>query len=116
MAGFIKPQLATLYDGLHAGAWLYEVKFDGYRMQLHRQKKESHFYTRSGLDWVKQFSFLKDAMSELPPNVIIDGELVSVEQNGRTNFSQLQADLKAKKQSRLHFYAFDILNLSGADL
>ena len=114
--GFIPPQLATLYDGLPVGDWLYEVKFDGYRMQLQRQKGTPHFYTRSGLDWVKRFSFLTKAISQLPPNVIIDGELVSVEENGRTNFSQLQADLKAKKQQRLHFYAFDLLNLSGADL
>jgi ATP-dependent DNA ligase len=34
---FIKPQLATLYDGIPPGRWLLEVKFDGYRMQINRE-------------------------------------------------------------------------------
>src|SRR4051812_41260967 len=51
-----------------------------------------------------------------PPDVIIDGEVVSVEPNGRTNFSQLQADLKSNRQDRLTYYAFDILKLGKQDL
>jgi bifunctional non-homologous end joining protein LigD len=59
---------------------------------------------------------LTPAWEKLPPNIIVDGEVVSVEPNGRTNFSQLQADIKAGRQDRLTFYAFDLLFLDGEDL
>jgi bifunctional non-homologous end joining protein LigD len=113
---FIKPQLATLYDGIPAGKWLLEVKFDGYRMQINREKGKSRFFTRSGLNWLPKFSFIHQGLEKLPPDVVIDGEVVSIEQNGRSNFSQLQADLKAERQDRMTFYAFDILSLAGQEL
>ncbi|AMN40176.1 non-homologous end-joining DNA ligase [Rhodoplanes sp. Z2-YC6860] len=113
---FVKPQLATLFDGFPSGNWVYEIKFDGYRMQVSRSKGKSKFYTRSGLDWLNRFAFIKDGLGRLPPDIIIDGEVVSVEPSGRTNFSQLQADLKSGRQDRLTFYAFDILRLGQQDL
>ena len=113
---FIKPQLATLYDGFPPGKWIYEVKFDGYRMQANRSAAKSRFYTRSGLDWRSKFSFIEPGLAELPPDTIIDGEAVSVEPSGRTNFSQLQADIKSNRQDRMAYYAFDILFLDGEDM
>ncbi len=114
---FIKPQLATLYDDeVPAGKWLYEVKFDGYRMQANRELGKSRFFTRSGLDWLHKFSFIEAGMERLPPDVVIDGEVVSVEPNGRSNFSQLQDDIKRGRPDRMTFYAFDLLYLNGEDL
>jgi bifunctional non-homologous end joining protein LigD len=113
---FIKPQLATLYDGIPVGKWLLEVKFDGYRMQISRAKGKSQFFTRSGLNWLSKFSFIHEGLEQLPPNVVIDGEVISVEPNGRSNFSQLQADIKFNRQDRMTFYAFDILSMGGEDL
>lgn len=112
----VKPQLATLYDGFPPGKWVYEIKFDGYRMQAHRENGKSKFFTRSGLDWLNCFSFIHEGLKALPPDLIIDGEVVSVEPSGRTNFSQLQADLKSGRQDRLTYYAFDILKLGRQDL
>jgi len=113
---FIKPQLATLYDNVPTGKWLYEVKFDGYRMQVNREHGTSRFFTRSGLDWLRKFSFIGAGMEKLPPDIIIDGEVVSVEPNGRSNFSQLQDDIKRGRQDRMTFYAFDLLYLADEDL
>ena len=115
---FIKPQLATLYDydTVPSGKWLYEVKFDGYRMQVNRERGKSRFFTRSGLDWLNKFSFLHAGLEKVPPDIIIDGEVVSVEHDGRPNFSQLQDDIKRNRQDRMTFYAFDLLYLGGADL
>ena len=62
---FIKPQLATLYDGFPPGKWIYEVKFDGYRMQANRKGGKSRFYTRSGLDWLSKFSFINEGLNKL---------------------------------------------------
>ena len=52
---------------------------------------------------------------DLPYPAIIDGEVVVVHE-GRTNFSELQAELAAGRQDRLLYYAFDLLWLDGRDL
>ena len=89
--GFIKPQLATLRPSIPHGRWLYEVKFN-------------------------RFTFIHSGIEKLPDNIVVDGELISAEPSGRSNFSQLQADIKSGRQERLAFYAFDILYLGGQDL
>ncbi len=57
MPGFIKPQLAALRPKAPSGnQWLHEIKYDGYRVQLHVNKDRRTVYTRIGLDWTKRFS------------------------------------------------------------
>jgi bifunctional non-homologous end joining protein LigD len=108
MPGFIKPQLATLKARTPQGKqWLHEIKFDGYRVQIHLTKGRRKVYTRNGLDWTKRFSVIAGAL-DIPGQAIIDGEVVVVH-DGRTNFSELQAELAAGNQDRLVFYAFDLL-------
>src|SRR3954469_361794 len=90
MPGFIKPQLATLKSKAPKGdQWLHEIKFDGYRIQVHLQRGRKKVYTRNGLDWTKRFSTIAAALA-VPGEAIIDGE--------RTNFSELQAELAAGRQ------------------
>jgi hypothetical protein len=62
-------------------------------------------YTRNGLDWTKRFSVIAGAL-DIPGQAIIDGEVVVIHE-GRTNFSELQAELAAGRQDRLVFYAFE---------
>jgi bifunctional non-homologous end joining protein LigD len=112
MPGFIKPQLATLKARAPTGdQWLHEIKFDGYRVQIHLNKGKRMVYTRNGLDWTKRFSVIAGAL-DIPGQAIIDGEVVVIHE-GRTNFSELQADLAAGKQDRLVYYAFDLLWRDG---
>jgi bifunctional non-homologous end joining protein LigD len=108
MPGFIKPQLATLRATVPRGdQWLHEIKFDGYRVQIHLNRGKRKVYTRNGLDWTKRFSVIAGAL-DIPGQAIIDGEVLVVHE-GRTNFSELQAELAAGNQDRLTFYAFDLL-------
>jgi ATP-dependent DNA ligase len=108
MPGFIRPQLATLKSKAPAGSqWLHEIKFDGYRVQIHLNKGRRKVYTRNGLDWTKRFSLIAGAM-DVPGQAIIDGEVVVIHE-GRTNCSELQAELAAGRQDRLVYYAFDLL-------
>jgi bifunctional non-homologous end joining protein LigD len=94
MPGFIKPQLATLRSTVPKGdQWLHEIKFDGYRVQVHVNSDRKKVYTRTGLDWTKRFSVIAGAL-DIPGQTIIDGEVVVVHE-GRTNFSELQAELAA---------------------
>jgi bifunctional non-homologous end joining protein LigD len=112
MPGFIKPQLATLKSKAPKGEqWLHEIKFDGYRIQVHINRGRKKVFTRNGLDWTKRFSAIAGALDILG-EAIIDGEVV-VTHEGRTNFSELQAELAAGRQDKLVYYAFDLLWRDG---
>jgi bifunctional non-homologous end joining protein LigD len=112
MPGFIKPQLATLKAKAPVGPqWLHEIKYDGYRVQIHINAGRKKVYTRNGLDWTKRFSLIAGAL-DIPGQAIIDGEVVVVHE-GRTNFSELQTELARGDQDRLVFYAFDLLWRDG---
>ena len=63
MPGFIKPQLATLKSKAPKGEqWLHEIKFDGYRIQVHINRGRKKVFTRNGLDWTKRFSVIAGAL------------------------------------------------------
>ena len=112
MPGFIKPQLATLKTKAPKGdQWLHEIKYDGYRVQVHLNRGRKKVFTRNGLDWTKRFTEIAGALA-IPGEAIIDGEVVVVHE-GRTNFSELQAELAAGRQGRLVYYAFDLLWRNG---
>jgi bifunctional non-homologous end joining protein LigD len=114
MPGFIKPQLATLKDKAPRGDWLHEIKYDGYRIQVNINGAKKRVFTRNGLDWTKRFSVVAGAL-DIPGQAIIDGEVVVIHE-GRTNFSELQAELAAGRQDRLIYYAFDLLWRDDEDL
>jgi bifunctional non-homologous end joining protein LigD len=112
MPGFIKPQLATLKPNAPKGEqWIHEIKYDGYRVQVHLNAGRKKVFTRNGLDWTKRFTEIAGALA-IPGQAIIDGEVVVVHE-GRTNFSELQAELAAGRQGRLVYYAFDLLWRNG---
>jgi bifunctional non-homologous end joining protein LigD len=115
MPGFINPQLATLKSKPPKGQhFLNEIKYDGYRVQLHASGGRTTAYTRNGLDWTKRFSAISRAF-DFAGYAIVDGEAVVIK-DGRTNFSELQAALASGKQGRIEYYAFDLLYLDGYDL
>lgn len=87
--GFIKPQLATLKLKAPKGNYLHEIKYDGYRIQVHIDGDKRKAFTRNGYDWVKRFSRIAGAF-ECPPT-IIDGEVVVVHE-GRTTFPNSRAN------------------------
>ncbi|MGX1050858.1 bifunctional non-homologous end joining protein LigD [Bradyrhizobium japonicum] len=112
MPGFIKPQLTTLRTKAPQGEqWLHEIKYDGYRVQVHLNRGRKKVFTRNGLDWTKRFTEIAGALA-ISGEAIIDGEVVVVHEE-RTNFSELQAELAAGRQGRLIYYAFDLLWRNG---
>jgi bifunctional non-homologous end joining protein LigD len=115
MPGFIEPQLATVKSKPPKGEdHLHEIKFDGYRAQVHLLRGKPTIYTRGGFDWTRRFGPIVDAL-DIDVSAIFDGEIVVVDDN-RTNFSLLQADLADGRKDRLALYLFDILFLDGRDL
>jgi bifunctional non-homologous end joining protein LigD len=115
--GFIEPALATSIDKVPKGErWIHEIKFDGYRVQLHLAQEAVTVYTRRGNDWTKRFKKVADEAWHISAgSAIIDGEIVVPAANGTTDFSVLQNELKGKSTS-IVMVAFDLLYLNGYDL
>lgn len=117
--GFIKPELPQLVESAPEGEdWIHEMKFDGYRLQVHLRKTGGiHLFTRNGNDWKKKFPNLSEELSSLEvTDAIIDGEIVALDEKGRSHFQDLQNSLKGKDDEDLVFYGFDLLYLNGRDL
>lgn len=118
LPAFVEPQLATLVEEVPDGkGWLYEIKFDGYRAQFGCAGDKVRILTRSGLDWTDKFKTLAEAAADLAlDGAILDGEIVAVDANGATDFSELVRRLKAGNDKGLAFFAFDLLMADGADM
>lgn len=115
MPGFISPQLAPLKLKAPSGSrWIHEVKYEGDRIQLRIDGDDRRAYTRNGYNWISKFSKIAAAF-DIEGQAIVDGEVVVIHE-GRTNFSELQADLGRGDQDRLIYFAFDLLWLDGKDL
>jgi bifunctional non-homologous end joining protein LigD len=114
---FVPPSLATLREEPPRGAgWVHEIKFDGYRMQARLDSGKVRLLTRKGLDWTDKFPNVAAAVAKLPAQqALIDGEIVVEDARGISNFSELQAALKAERE-RFVYYVFDLLHLDGRNL
>jgi bifunctional non-homologous end joining protein LigD len=96
--GFIEPELATSVDRVPSGArWIHEIKFDGYRVQVHLRDAAVKVFTRRGNDWTNRFRKISsDAWHVNASSAIIDGEVVVPADDGATDFSVLQNELKGE--------------------
>ncbi|MGD9632412.1 MAG: DNA ligase D [Pirellulales bacterium] len=113
-----KPQLATLSAAAPSGNnWLHELKFDGYRILAFLAAGKVRLVTRNGKDWTKRFPSLAAAIAQLPvDSALLDGEVVSLDSAGLSNFQELQNFLRRDDDSRLVYYVFDSPHLAGYDL
>jgi bifunctional non-homologous end joining protein LigD len=115
--GFIEPALATAIGRVPNGErWIHEIKFDGYRVQVHLANAAVKVYTRRGNDWTKRFKKIADdAWHISASSAIIDGEVVVPAADGTTDFSVMQNELKGTSD-KIVLVAFDLLYLDGYDL
>src|SRR5947209_9014622 len=116
--GFIEPCDPTLRIHPPQGDdWVYEIKADGYRAQLHLHDSDTKVYSRTGLDWSEQFSSIAANAGKLKASsAIIDGEAVVYGSGGLPDFQQLRRELGPKQSKRVRYHAFDLLYLDGYDL
>ena len=113
---FQPPQLATLVDSVPTGAdWLFEYKYDGYRLLIATGGGAATAWTRNGHDWSDKFQAIVKAAAELPAGCLIDGEAVALGTDGKPDFGLLQAGLKSG-DVELAFYGFDLLVDRGKDV
>src|SRR6185437_12212912 len=87
--GFIEPALASLIERVPSGdRWLHEIKFDGYRVQVHLANTVVRVFTRRGHDWTNRFNKIAaDAWHINAGSAIIDGEVVVPSADGTTDFA-----------------------------
>jgi len=114
----IAPQLATLARDAppDAADWLWELKFDGYRLLARIDAGRVQLFTRNGLDWTARMPALARAMAALPvQNAWLDGEVVMPGADGLPDFGALQNAFDGSKTDALVYYLFDLLWLDGQD-
>ena len=117
--GFVEPCLPTLKKHVPSGdRWVHEIKHDGYRVQGHLIDGVPKLLTRRGHDWTHRMSAIAEALAQIPANnLVVDGEVIVPDEEGRGNFSALESALGEGRQSRtMLFYLFDVLHLDGFDL
>ena len=115
---FIEPCLPTLRPAAPSGpGWVHEIKFDGYRVQVHRFGATTRCLTRNGYNWTFRFPSIAAAADALPVReLVIDAEAVVLDENGLPDMAMLRSSLAAGRGERFTGLAFDILYLDGFDL
>ena len=118
MPPFIEPQLATLVKTAPDGdQWLEEIKFDGYRMLCRIEKGEARLYSRNNKEWTGKFESLAGAAARLDVDTAwLDGEVVQMDEAGRSSFQRLQNALSGADDAGMFYFIFDIPYLNGFDL
>ncbi len=112
---FIVPSAPVLRKEPPIGEhWIYEVKFDGWRLQLHKHGADVDLFSRKGNDLTSRFPFIADSVALLPcRSVIIDAEAVVCDEEGIPDFNRLMSH---HRDEDLCAWCFDLLELNGKDL
>ena len=109
----VKPMLAsTAQEIFNHPDWIYELKWDGYRLMAHVDDGKVRIYSRNGINYNSKFPKLVKDLEQIDHQVILDGEVVIVDKNGLPDFQALQ-NYDSKTPGTLRFYVFDMLFLNG---
>jgi len=117
--GFVEPMKALLVDKLPQGPnWIYEVKFDGYRALAVKNGAKVALFSRNAKSLVDRYPEVAEAVASLDvKQIVLDGEVVAVDAQGRSSFQLLQSSFSpGMVRPTLLYYIFDILNLDGRDV
>ena len=108
--------LATLSNKLPTGRdWAYEIKYDGYRIVSFCEEGKIECKTRNGNDYTEKLKDIAKSLKQInEKSFVLDGEVVSFDEKGRSDFGLLQRSLKEKGE--IYYVVFDILALNGKDL
>ena len=111
---FIEPSFPVLKRQPPKGdQWLHEVKFDGFRAQLHKAGGEVAIFTRRGNDYTRRFPAIRDSLIALPTHSgIIDAEIVICDSDGKPDFNALMK----RRTEALCAWCFDLLEINGRGL
>ena len=113
----VSPQLATLVDAPPTGTeWVFETKYDGYRLLTLKNNQSIALMTRNNNNWTHKFKSIEDAVAKLAiGKVILDGEVVVLDKNKKSDFQFLQNALSEGGKNFV-YYIFDILYYDEYDV
>ncbi len=112
-------QLAKLVDAVpEGGDWLYELKYDGYRIVAYLEGNNAELVTRNGNDVTTRFQDVALSLIDWAAGraMVLDGEMVITDAEGKSDFQALQNHLRNPQGKNLTYIVFDLLALDGADL
>ncbi len=125
-AADLRPMLAEPRDAPFSGeGWLFELKYDGYRLLARREGARAILRYRGGEDATALFPEIATAVGMLPADAVLDGEVVVLGPDGRPAFQALQKRARlgrredvarAAVETPATLFAFDLLALAGLDL
>jgi len=112
---FIEPMYAEAVRELpDGGAWSYEAKLDGYRCLAAKRSVDGVVvWSRRGNSFTARFPEIARACEKLPPDTLIDGEVIAIDESGRASFNALQ---HRGRNAHLQFYSFDVLIHRGRNV
>ena len=115
---FLAPMKPRLVDTPPAdGGWIYELKFDGFRTLTVKSGGKVELISRNEKDLTTTFQEIAQALAQLPcEECVIDGEVVALDEEGRSSFQLLQAREMEGYDAPLAYYVFDLLQLDGKNL
>jgi bifunctional non-homologous end joining protein LigD len=115
----LAPQLTTLVERVPADwqDWLFEIKFDGYRLLTRIEDDSVRCMTRNGKDWTAKLPRLARAVAQLGiPSGWLDGEIVVMNDKGLPDFGALQNAFDSASTADIVYYVFDLPFYDGRDL
>lgn len=112
----VKPMLCTLItEPFDRDNWLFEIKWDGFRAIASKHDDKYQLYSRNQIDFTERFAAVFQALRELKHDVILDGEIVAVDDDGIPHFEWLQNHAR-DNHGTLQYQIFDILWCDGHDV
>jgi bifunctional non-homologous end joining protein LigD len=112
----LSPMLATMVDKpFDKEGWQYEIKWDGYRTIAFCNKTKVELKSRNDKSFNEKFYPVHKAVQDWNINAVVDGEVVVLDENGKSNFGALQ-NWRSEADGEIYFYVFDVLWLNGKDL
>ncbi len=114
-AKFLDPMLLLRTDKLPEGnEWLYELKHDGYRGIAYKTGGKLYLRSRNDNDFNSRYPTIAKALSHLPNETVVDGEIVAFDETGKPSFNTLQNH--GSSGVPLLYFIFDVMVLAGQDL
>lgn len=113
---FYKPMLTTLVDApFDRDGWVFEPKWDGYRAIAAVKDGKAELYSRNKLSFNEAYPPIVEAVENIPHNVVLDGEIVILGTNKKSDFQALQ-NYRSTGKGKLTYEVFDLLHLDGHEL
>lgn len=112
----VSPMLATLIEEpFSRDGWLFEIKWDGYRAIGSKKGGDVTLHSRAGTNFAHTYTAVAEALHDIAHDVIVDGEIVVVDGEGRAHFNWLQ-DWRQDQHGTIQYYIFDLIWYDGHDI